>query len=100
MAVRWGSALAAAVLAVSILMVFWSARNAPSLSAMPPETTYRVVGAWQGRVAVFLPDADRPEHVYDTPLAVLPPEEQQRLTEGIPVLSAACLQECLEDYVG
>ena len=99
-AIQWGSAIAAAVLTVSFLLVYWSARQRETAEIVPSESAYRIIGVWQGRVAVFLPDASQPERVYDTPITVLPTEEQERLTNGIGVESAALLQERLEDYVG
>jgi len=61
---------------------------------------YRIIGAWEGRVAVFLPQHSEPEQVYDTPLAVLPVEEQRRLEAGVAVENAVVLRERLEDYLG
>ena len=100
MAIWWGSALAAAVLTVSVLLIYWSVRQRETAQVLPSESPYRIIGVWQGRVAVFLPDVSEPELVYDTPIAVLPTEEQEQLTDGIPVETAALLQERLEDYVG
>ncbi len=64
-----------------------------------PEQVYRIVGTFNGRVAVFVPDAAEPEIVYDTAIATLPETEQQRLHEGIAVSDRKALAQTLEDYL-
>ena len=59
---------------------------------------YRILGVWNGKVAVFLPDIAEPERVYDTPLLSLPTAEQERLQSGIPVENRQQLRRLLEDY--
>ncbi len=67
----------------------------PSVSDAP----YRVVGEWEGQVAVFLPDANIPETVYDTPVSALPAKERERLASGVAVTDEAALFRLLEDYL-
>ncbi len=61
---------------------------------------YRIVRAYEGKLAVFLPGADTPETVYDVRIAVLPPEEQERLQTGVEAADAAALASLIEDYTG
>ncbi len=68
---------------------------------LPPQeapSVYRVIGEWEGRVAVFLPQASSPEQVYDTWVSSLPDEDQRRLREGVTVGDTAELAARLEDY--
>lgn len=62
------------------------------------QTVYRVLGEWDGRVAVFLPQSTSPEQVYDTWVSSLPDADRARLSDGIAVYSAAELQRAVEDY--
>ena len=50
-----------------------------------------------GRVAVYQAGADTPEKVYDIYTHLLPPEDTQKLQQGIPVDTEAELQALLED---
>ncbi len=99
---RWLTALAAAVLTMATAVILWSGgvNHTPLPRETPQQATYRVIGAWEGRVAVFCPDSAQPECVFDTPLAVLPIEEQRRLQAGVRVENATALYERLEDYIG
>lgn len=65
-----------------------------------PAAAYRIVRAYEGKLAVFLPGADTPETVYDVPVAVLPQEEQERLKAGVEAADAAALASLIEDYTG
>lgn len=95
----------AATTAVVVLMLT-AATNIPvSVEPTPDsgfvsrETAYRVVGEWDGQVAVFLPHSTVPERVYDTVLVSLPEEEQRRLKNGIEVENDEALRQLLEDYL-
>lgn len=95
------TAILATVAIVAAVAVQWyrtqtNEQTTPSDAAQAP---YRVVGVWEGQVAVFLPDAVTPETVYDTPLAVLPAAERARLTAGVAVADSAALARLLEDYL-
>ena len=63
------------------------------------EQPYRIIGIWEGRVAVYRPQTDTPETVYDTAVSSLPAEEQQKLREGVAVTDSATLAQRLEDYI-
>ena len=66
----------------------------PAAAEVPP---YRVA-VWQGRVAVFEGEESLPSTVLETPVASLPPADQQALERGIPVDSREELACLLEDY--
>ncbi len=72
-----------------------SAVSEPSAPAV-----YRILGEWEGRLAIFFPGEPFPEQVYEVRLITLPQEEQERLSAGIPVESVAALSRYLEDYTG
>ncbi|MBE6763968.1 MAG: hypothetical protein E7553_06435 [Ruminococcaceae bacterium] len=65
----------------------------------PPGRAYRIIGVWQDRVAVFEPQTDTPERVYEARVSALPDEEQQKLREGIAVYDGKALAQTLEDYI-
>lgn len=65
----------------------------------PPGRAYRIIGVWEGHVAVYLPQTDMPERVYDTAVNALPEAEQQKLREGIAVFDSETLAKRLEDYL-
>ena len=95
------TAILAAITVVAASAVWWY-RAQNGIETVPPEAAqapYRVVSEWEGKVAVFLPDADAPETVFDTPTAVLPAEERERLQAGVAVADAAALRRLLEDYL-
>ena len=50
-----------------------------------------------GRVAVYHAGAEEPKQVYDIYTHLLPPEDTQKLQQGIPVETEAQLQALLED---
>lgn len=60
-------------------------------------TPYRIA-VWQGRVAVFEGAEPLPATVLETPVASLPPADQEALERGIPVNSREELAGFLEDY--
>ena len=96
----WITALAATAVVLSVAVWWWmdSRRQTPS-PASPTPSVFRVIGEWEGQVAVFLPESDTPEHVYDTPVASLPAEERERLTAGVAVEDEEHLRRFLEDYL-
>lgn len=65
----------------------------------PTGRAYRIIGVFEDRVAVYLPQTDIPERVYDARVSSLPTEEQQKLYEGIAVYDSHTLAKVLEDYV-
>ncbi len=64
----------------------------------PSEEPQFVIADWEGMVAVFEGGSRYPMHVYDTAVATLPAEEQEKLRRGIPVEDEAGLWTLLEDY--
>lgn len=91
----WGITAVMTVSAITGALL--TATPLPPASEAPP-AVYRVVGVWDGQVAVFLPSASTPEQVYDAWVAALPEDDRRRLEAGIDVYSAAELQARVEDY--
>lgn len=91
---------------MAVMTVGLSAREVGSPASETTATTarmtehYRTVGAWEGKLAVFLPGRETPERVYDVRISSLPQQEQERLNNGIAVLSASELLSLIEDYTG
>ncbi len=73
-------------------------RNEPPVDD-PTGRAYRIIGVWEDRVAVYLPQTDTPEHVYEARVSALPADEQQKLREGIAVYTGEALAKQLEDYL-
>lgn len=71
----------------------------PTTTATKRESGF-VVGAWQGRLAVFALGEPQPMRVYEVYIASLPPEEQARLKEGVAVPDHPTLAALIEDYTG
>lgn len=100
----WGLALVAAAVTVIAAVIIGATlmryqADDPAQQEVPSEEVYRVIGVWDGQVAVFLPQTDSPETVYDVRVASLPEEEQQKLIDGIEVESLETLKRRLEDYL-
>ncbi|MBQ9415194.1 MAG: hypothetical protein IJU16_08745 [Clostridia bacterium] len=98
----WAVWTAACLLFAGVWLAFCQS-PVPALSPMSDaEQTaaapYRVLGVWQEKIAVFLPDAAEPECVYDTPLSSLPAAEQERLRQGIAVEDRQQLRRLVEEY--
>ncbi len=105
--VRWMTAVAAAV-----VVLFLAAALSLAVDRLPDsgeeqrqsttdetEGAYRIVRNFQGHVAVFSPNEEEPEQVYDMMVALLPAPERERLEEGIPVADSRALKRLLEDYL-
>ena len=65
----------------------------------PPGQAYRIIGVWEDHIAVYRPQSDTPERVYEARVSALPTEEQQKLREGITVYDGKALAQTLEDYI-
>lgn len=65
----------------------------------PTGRAYRIIGVWEDHVAVYLPQTDTPERVYEARVSTLPTEEQQKLREGVAVSDSEALAKRLEDYL-
>ena len=60
---------------------------------------YLILGSWKGYVALFEKGKEEPKQIFPCPVDSLPEEDQQILTEGLPIHSQKALQEALEDYL-
>ena len=88
-----------AILLVLVLLCGFSIRNAQK--AADPERAdgfAYMVKEYDGMVAVFRGGSNLPDEILDCPLDSLPPEEIQRVKEGIPVSSEQELQKLIEAF--
>lgn len=90
-------AVSLAIAAVTLLLLFLFVVPQEQPEETAPEPQF-VIADWQGQVAVFVGGESYPMHIYDTAIVTLPPEEQEKLREGIPVEDEAGLSVLLEDY--
>lgn len=58
----------------------------------------RLLGVWEGKLALFTEGRDNPDEVYDVYIQTLPEEEQERLRKGIVIQNEEELAGWLEDY--
>ena len=89
----------AAVLLAAAILGGISARNAQK--AADPQRAdgcAYVVKEYNGMIAVFQNGSNLPDEILDCPLDSLPPEEVQRLKNGIPVFSEQELQKLIEAF--
>ena len=68
-----------------------------SVSEEEPEKV--VLGVFEGKLALFAGKSPYPNLVYDFFVRNLPKEDQERLSEGIPVSSQSELDSLLEDFM-
>ncbi len=96
---RWMPALIAAF--VLIGAAAWASALLPSAPpravTQPTEAPQQVLRVWEGQLALF-DGAEEPSEVYEVAVASLPPEEQQRLSEGIVIESEEMLAALLDNY--
>lgn len=82
---------------IGVMLVERQNQSAPE--RREDEEAVFVVGEWDGHLAVFEDGATTPSRLYeDIWIVSFPPEEQERLTNGIRVTSQAELHGVLEDY--
>lgn len=90
-----------------VCMALWGFRSRPEEPApassvteqtILPTAVARVLGEWNGKLALFVGGNPVPDEVFDVYLVSLPEEEQERLTAGIPVADETELARLLEDY--
>ena len=72
-------------------------RSTVTTATTAPSVRY-TLGAWNGRLALYVPDNPYPQEVFDVFIRSFPPEERERLEQGIAVFSDAELKQLLEDY--
>lgn len=74
-----------------------TATGAPT-TATVSATFPQLLRVWEGRLARFAVDGEQLLEVYDAEVAALPPEEQQRLADGVLVANEEELAALLENY--
>ena len=76
-----------------------STRNTGRITGLSaPPAARRLLGIWEGNLALFTEGRESPDEVYDVYVQTLPKEEQDRLRQGIAVGSEEELAGWLEDY--
>lgn len=58
-----------------------------------------VLGAFEGKLALFIGESPYPNRIFDFFIRNLPPEDQKLLSEGIEIVSEEELEKLLEDYM-
>ncbi len=67
--------------------------------SVPTEpATQQLLREWNGQIALFEGDFNKPAEVYEVTVAALPQEEQARLREGIVIESEEMLASLLDNY--
>ena len=72
--------------------------TAPSSDVSQRQQAAYTIGGWQGKLAVYVGGSNTPRDVYDIYISSFPPQEQEKLTAGIPVQNEEELNSLLEDY--
>ena len=75
-----------------------SSEDVPDVQRDTPTAQY-YLRDYEGKLAVFLPDSQTPEMVFDVYLSTLPPYDRGELQLGVPVASYEELVERIEDYI-
>ena len=106
LAILAGAAILAAVLI--ICMLFWGFSSKPADESHPPVSSAvqesvpaqpsRILGVWEGKLALYLGVNPVPDEVFDVYITTLPEEEQERLHAGIPITNDTELALLLQDY--
>ena len=80
----------------------WTSTLLPGETGIKEAPTERaaqqMLREWNGQIAVFEGNSDKPAEVYEVTVAALPKEEQERLREGIVVESEEALALLLDNY--
>lgn len=58
-----------------------------------------LLGAWNGRLAVWKDEDPQPVHVFDCRISSLPPADQILLRRGIPAANSQELAALIEDFL-
>ncbi|MBE6899606.1 MAG: hypothetical protein E7479_02930 [Ruminococcaceae bacterium] len=69
------------------------------ISASEEEEEKMFLGVFEEKLALFVGKSQYPDTVYDFFIRNLPPEDRERLFEGIPVSSERELESLLEDFM-
>ena len=105
----FAAAVAALLLAGTITAGFFALedillpeeKTVPNEVSVPEEQEPEkvVLGVFEGKLALFAGKSPYPNIVYDFFIRNLPPEDQNRLFEGITVSSESELESLLEDFM-
>ncbi len=96
---RWLPAIIAGLLLIGAAA--WASallpENPPGTATQPTASAQQTLCVWDGKLALF-DGADEPIEVYEVAVASLPPEEQERVREGITIESEEMLATLLDNY--
>ena len=106
----FAAALAALLVAGTVTAGFFALGNhfSPEEENLPAETEISAseeedkkmfLGVFEEKLALFVGKSQYPNTVYDFFIRNLPPEDRERLFEGIPVSSEKELESLLEDFM-
>lgn len=106
----FAAAMAALLITGTVITVFFAIENhfSPKEENLPEETGISVseeeaekmfLGVFEEKLALFVGKSQYPDTVYDFFIRNLPPEDRERLREGIPVSSEKELEALLEDFM-
>ena len=90
----FAASIAALLITGTVITGFFALENHFS-----PEEEKMFLGVFEEKLALFVGKSQYPDTVYDFFIRNLPPEDRERLFEGIPVSSERELESLLEDFM-
>lgn len=64
-----------------------------------PYSFQYILKDYEGKLAVYLPDASEPEKIFNVYLSTLPPFDRGQLQQGVKIKDYAELVQRIEDYI-
>ncbi len=106
----FAATMAALLITGTVITGFFALENhfSPKEENLPAETGISVseeeaekmfLGVFEEKLALFVGKSQYPDTVYDFFIRNLPPEDREKLREGIPVSSEKELEALLEDFM-
>lgn len=96
------AALASVCIITSFVLTVSDSVSSPATEAIegiPVNAVQYYLREHNGKLAVFAPDSDVPELVFDVYLSTLPAYDRGQLQMGIPIYSYEELVQRIEDYI-
>lgn len=90
------SAILILLLAFSLSMIFGIQRVSQNTPSVTEETF--LLKNYQGKLALYIPPADKPKKIYNIYLSTLPDLDQKRLEKGIYLDDLDQVNDYLEDF--
>lgn len=73
--------------------------SAESIPTSEPYSYQYILKDYEGKLAVYLPDASEPEKIFNVYLSTLPPFDRGQLQQGVKIKDYAELVQRIEDYI-